>query len=296
MSRRATFLLMLLAALGAPGLWADSAQARSAERGAYIFAAAGCAGCHTDIKNKGQLLAGGRALETPFGTYFGPNITADREHGIGGWSDADFIRAMRDGVSPDGGHYYPVFPYPSFTLMTDGDMRDLKAYIFSLPTAATPNKPHEIRFPFRFRFLMAAWKLLFFEPGAYAADGARSAQWNRGAYIVRALGHCGECHTPRNVLGAVKADRHLSGTKAGPDGEPVPNITPHRTTGIGGWTGDEIAQLLRSGETPLGDEVDGEMWEVVKNGTSKLTSGDLAAVADYLKNIPAIAHQVFPGP
>ena len=217
------FCAFVLAAVSAPARAQDAA---AIERGKYIYTAAGCEGCHTDTKNKGAPLAGGRALATPFGTYYGPNITADKQHGIGGWSDADFIRALREGVSPSGEHYFPVFPYTSFTKMTDRDMLDLKAYIFSLPAVAQPDIPHDIKFPFGFRFTMVGWKMLFLDKGPLAPNPGRDAQWNRGAYLVEALAHCGECHSPRNFMGAVKKDRAFAGSPVGPDGDSVPNITP----------------------------------------------------------------------
>jgi len=201
-------------------------------RGAYVFAAAGCISCHTDFKNKGKPLAGGRALKTPFGTFYGPNITPDPVYGIGRWSDADFIRALREGVSPSGDDYFPVFPYTAFSQMTDGDMVAMKAYIFSLPAVARPNRAHDVPAPFRWRFLQRFWKWLYFAPGPYRPDPVRGAEWNRGAYLVRALVHCGQCHTPRNALGALDRDRWLAGADDGPDGEGTPNITPHRESGL----------------------------------------------------------------
>ena len=152
-------------------------------------------------RSEDSYLAGGAALLTPFGTFYGPNITPDPDHGIARWSDADFIRAMREGTAPDGRHYYPAFPYTSFTLMTDEDLLALKAYIFTLPPAAVPSRPHDLSFPFGFRGLMWTWKLLYLAPGPFVPDPARDADWNRGAYLVEGVGHCGECHTPRGFLG-----------------------------------------------------------------------------------------------
>ncbi len=261
------------------------------KRGAYIFHAAGCAGCHTDTKNKGALLAGGHALKTPFGTYYGPNITADKTHGIGNWSDADFIRALREGKSPSGDHYFPVFPYPSFTKMTDKDMRDLKVYIFSLPPSATPNKPHDINFPFGFRFSMIFWKILFFDDGAYQADPAQNAEWNRGAYLANALSHCGECHTPRNFMGALKGDMNMAGTPDGPDNGSVPNITSDKDTGIGKWSHQAIMDVLDGGMMPDGDFVGGAMTEVSEN-LAKISAEDRKAIAVYIKSLPPVRNKV----
>lgn len=281
------FYACALVALSAPARAQDAA---AIERGKYIYTAAGCQGCHTDTKNKGAPLAGGRALATPFGTYYGPNITADKQHGIGAWSDADFIRALREGVSPSGEHYFPVFPYTSFTKMTDQDMLDLKAYIFSLPAVAQPDKPHDIKFPFGFRATMVGWKMLFLDKGPLAPDPVRDAQWNRGAYIVQALAHCGECHSPRNFMGAVKKDLAFAGSPIGPDGDSVPNITPHEETGIGKYSAEEIGEILSSGLKPDGDVVAGSMEEVVQ-GTAKLSDDDRAAIVAYLKSLPPISTQ-----
>ena len=164
-------------------------------RGEYVFHAAGCVGCHTVKLGKRALLAGGRTLKTPFGVFHSPNITPDAEHGIGTWSEADFVRAMRFGVAPDGSHYFPVFPYTSYTRMTDDDLRGLWVYIRSLPPVGQKNKPHQVKPPFGWRFLVAFWKWLYFTLGPFRPDPARSAAWNRGAYLVDVLGHCGECHT-----------------------------------------------------------------------------------------------------
>ena len=271
---------------------AGEASAPSVEHGAYVFAAAGCAECHTDKKGHGKPLAGGRALKTPFGTFYSPNITPDPQYGIGRWSDADFRRALREGIGPDGTHYFPVFPYPSFTNMTDQDIRDLKAYLFTLPPVAQPNKRHQVKFPFGFRPLMAVWNRLYLARGPFRPESGRSATWNRGAYLVRALGHCGECHTPRNALGALDWDRPLSGTERGPEGNTVPNITPDKETGIGGWGEKDIAYVLETGFKPDGDVVADGMSEVVDGSTSKLSPEDRAAIVQYLKSLPPISHKV----
>jgi mono/diheme cytochrome c family protein len=259
------------------------------DRGAYIFTAADCGACHTDVKGKGPRLAGGRPLATPFGTFYSPNITPDLETGIGRWTDADFIRALREGVSPAGDHYFPVFPYPSFTRMTDQDILDLKAYIFSLPPVAQANRAHEIDFPYGWRPSVWFWKQLNFTPGAFTPDPAQSAEWKRGAYLVQALGHCGECHTPRGWLGGLDTSVAYSGTTDGPDGEKVPNITPDPETGIGTWSPADIVRVLRTGQLPDGDFVGSVMGEVVES-TSKLTDADRQAIAAYLAALPPVAN------
>ena len=268
----------------------DGVQAEMLTRGALLFGAGGCANCHTDTKKKGKPLAGGHAFETPFGTFYSPNISADRTHGIGGWSDADFIRAMREGEAPDGSHYFPVFPYTSFTNMTDADLLALKAHIFTLPAVAQPNQPHDVPFPFNVRFGQVFWKMLFFTKGPFRPDPQRSPEWNRGAYLSNAVAHCSECHTSRNMLGALDRDRWLAGTRKGegPEGLAVPNITPHPQKGIGKWSIEQIAEYLGSGQLPDGDYAGSLMAEVIENGTDKLSESDRRAIAVYLKSLPPL--------
>jgi mono/diheme cytochrome c family protein len=262
-------------------------------RGAYLAAAADCASCHTDRAHGGQPFAGGRALPTPFGTFYSPNITPDPDTGIGRWSDAQLRRALRDGVRPDGSNYFPVFPYPSFTNITGDDVRAIKAYLFAQPAVSQSNRAHDVSFPFSWRFLQYGWKLLFFTPGPFRPVLERSAAYNRGAYLVTGLAHCGECHTPRNWFGATEPSRILAGTSHGPDGKAVPNITPDRDTGIGNWSEQDIITLLKDGQTPEFDFVGGAMAEVVKN-TSRLDDADRQAIAFYLRSIPAIRSEKRP--
>ncbi len=283
------FLAVLAGPVGAQETSAAPAAPELA-RGAALFAAAGCQGCHTDVKNKGALLAGGRALATPFGTFYTPNITPDVETGIGGWSDADFIGALRDGLSPSGEHLYPAFPYTSYTLMSDDDMRALKAYVFSLPPVRQENRAHDLNFPFSWRPLLGIWKWMNFTAGAFEPNPAKSPSWNRGAYLVEALGHCGECHTPRGALGGLDRSRWLAGTTDGPDGGKVPNITPDEATGIGGWSASQVTGALRTGLLPDGDVVGATMGEVVENTTSRLSDEDRAAIAEYLLTQTAVAN------
>src|SRR5215831_12332950 len=261
-------------------------------RGAYLTTAAGCADCHTDSKQGGPPYAGGRALATPFGTFYAPNITPDPDTGIGRWSDAQFLDALREGVAPDGSNYYPVFPYPSFTNVTEDDVRAIKAYLFAQPAVRQSNQAHDVAFPFSWRFLLSGWKLLFFSPGPFQPAPERSAAYNRGAYLVTALAHCGECHTPRNLLGAMRSGQRLAGTPDGPDGQLVPNITPDPATGIGKWEKGDIVELLRTGTTPEQSRVKGAMRETVQDGLKYLRDEDLEAIADYLFAQPAIVHDV----
>ena len=255
-------------------------------RGAYLADAAGCANCHTDSAHNGQPYAGGLALATPFGTFYSPNITPDPDTGIGRWTDAQFLRALRDGVRPDGANYFPVFPYTSFTGIADEDARAIKAFLFSLKPVWQANRPHDVSFPFSWRFLQTFWKWLFFTPGPFRPDPEASDAENRGAYLVTALAHCGECHTPRNFLGGLEKSRWLAGAPSPePGGKRAPNITPDRDTGIGAWSEDDILTLLTDGHTPDFDEVGAPMSAVVKD-TARLTEEDRRAIAAYLKSVP----------
>ena len=262
---------------------AFSAAAQDAKRGEYLSKAAGCLGCHTEEKKDAVPYAGGRVLKTPFGSFFGPNITPHKEAGIGAWSEADFVRAMREGRRPDGANLFPAFPYPSFTKMSDADLRDLWAYLRSLPANATPSRPHELGFLYRWRFLVTVWKWFFFNPGPLVADAAKSAVLNRGAYLVQALGHCGECHTPRNFMGAPKQSLFLAGAKIGET--KASNLTPTRLKKYGDG---ELKELLKTGITEDGDVLAESMSEVVRNTTSQLTAPDLDAMVAYLRSLPAL--------
>lgn len=279
---------IVAAALIATGLGPAARADSPAERGAYLFLAGGCAGCHTDVKAKGPTLAGGRELKTPFGIFYGPNITPDPVHGLGKWTEADFRRAMREGVRPDGAYFFPVFPYPSFTAISDADLGDLWAYLKTVPAVAAPSRPHEIDFPFGWRFFQAGWRWLHFEEGPFKPDPKRPPEWNRGAYLVTALGHCAECHTPRDSTGGLDHELWLAGTADGPEGARVPNLTPAPKTGLAQWSLDDLIECLRSGFTPDGDVVGGQMFEVVDKGLSKLKPEDIRAIAVYLKALPPI--------
>ncbi|MBO39613.1 MAG: cytochrome C, partial [Rhodospirillaceae bacterium] len=171
--------------------------AQRLSNGQVLLHAGGCVNCHTDYENNGSLLAGGKKIKTPFGIFYSPNITSDKRHGIGNWSEKDFILAMRKGISPNGSHYFPAFPYPSFTFLTEKDIKAIKDYIFSLPGTPKPNEPHELTFPFNIRAGQVLWKSLYFTEGPFQINPNKSTQWNRGAYLSRAVTHCGECHTRR---------------------------------------------------------------------------------------------------
>lgn len=253
--------------------------APDASRGEYILHMSGCAACHTT--DSGTFLAGGRRLKTPFGDFIVPNITPDRATGIGGWSEDDLVRAMTEGISPTGGHYYPSFPYTSYTRMRREDIADLKAYLDTVPAVASAAGPHELGFPFSVRIGNFFWKLLFFAPGEFRPDLARDMEWNRGAYIVNGPGHCGECHTPRNFMGGIDGARALAGaTLPEGDGGKVPAIA-----GLG-WSVDDIEYGLETGFTPDGDVLGSSMADVITENTSKLSAADRRAIAVYLKSLP----------
>ena len=258
------------------------------KRGEYVFrAAAGCS-CHTDVGNDGRPLAGGRELKTPFGTFYSPNITPDTSTGIGAWREGDFVRAMTEGLSPDGEHYFPAFPYPSYTRMSESDLRDLWAFLVVQPAVEQQNDPHDLIPPFGWRWTVGLWKQLYFDRGPLQPDPSRSAEWNRGAYFVTGPGHCGECHTPRNWLGAPDAQRYLAGSADGADGEAAPNITPDPDTGIGRWQAADLAWLLRMGLKPDGDNVQGPMAEAIAGGYRYLSNADREAIAAYLLALPPL--------
>ena len=266
-----------------------AADASAVEKGRYLVTAGGCISCHTDYKKKGKPFAGGAPIPTPFGTFYPPNITPDKTHGIGTWSEADFIRAMRDGKRPDGAHYFPSFPYTSYTRITEPDLKAMKAYLSSIPAVAQPSVPHDISFPFSWRFLQTGWKLLFFKEGVFEPDPAQSEEVNRGAYLSNALAHCGECHTPRNMLGGLDYSQWMAGTPNGPEGEKIPNLTPDPKTGLT-WTVPEIVEYLKSGQTPEFDYAGSLMAEVIEHNTGKLTKDDLTAIARYLKSLKPVVH------
>jgi mono/diheme cytochrome c family protein len=252
-----------------------------AQKGAYLAKAGGCVACHTEEREGAVAYAGGRALRTPFGTFYGPNITADRDTGIGRWTVTDFIEAMRHGRRPDGANYFPAFPYTSFTHMTDADLGDLWAYLRTLPPVRRANQSHELRFPFGWRFAVGIWKRLYFTPGPLTDAPGVPPAVNRGAYLVRAVSHCGECHTPRNFAGGPARARELAGGK-GADGKRVPNLTPTR---LKSWSDDELREFFLTGVMPDGDAANKTMDEVIRNTTSRLTPADRDAMIAYLRTL-----------
>lgn len=246
------------------------------QRGAELAALGGCASCHT--APGGPPMGGGYALPTAFGTFHGPNISPDPTHGLGGWTREDFVRAMRRGRAPDGRHYYPAFPYASYTRMTDADLDALWAWLQAVAPVAQADLPHELT-RFERRGVLAFWKLLELDVGPLPEDPGVDPELARGRYLVDAVGHCGECHTPRNGIGGMKARHYLAGTTAEP--EPGPNITPH-ADGLVGWTFDDWMTLLSLGMLPEGDVVGGEMGRVVREGTAPLSEADRRAIARWM--------------
>ncbi len=297
MKKLAVFAL-LLAAAGLVWLffpWYGAAPEINAAgdpvRGKYVLHMGGCIACHTDEKNGGGFLAGGRALKTDFGTFYSSNITPDPNAGIGGWSTGAFVRALKEGLSPTGQHYYPAFPYPSYAKMTEQDLVDLKAYLDTVEPVGTPVRAHDLGFPFSIRQVLAVWKLLFFDRTPFEPDPGQSERWNRGAYLVQGPAHCGECHTPRNILGGPDQSRFLGGNPVGAEGKAVPNITPH-DDGIADWSAVDLVFALESGLTPDYDSFGSGMGEVVDDSTSQLTKEDREAMADYLLSVPPVAGKV----
>jgi mono/diheme cytochrome c family protein len=268
-------LALLIAIFYGQASVADEAQRL---RGQMIFELANCYSCHSDVDNDGKPLAGGRELKTSFGVFVTPNITPDVETGIGGWSEQQFIEALSEGLSPAGEHYFPAFPYTAYRSMTRQDMRDLFAYLSSLEPVNQANRPHRLKW-FVSKKLMGLWNLIngYLNPPLSTAQ-----QRNRGDYIVNALGHCGECHSPRNSLGMLERSRHLQGNAE----LDAPNITPSGKNGIADWSDDELTEFFRDGLYPDGDYVGGHMTDVIDNSSQKWSDNDLNAVIRYLRSLP----------
>ncbi|MEO0912062.1 MAG: cytochrome c [Pseudomonadota bacterium] len=259
-----------------------------AERGATIYAMGGCASCHS-AQGEGAdplVLSGGLALKTDFGTFHAPNISPHPEAGIGGWSMAEFVTAMQQGTRPDGAHYYPAFPFTSYTRMPVEDVMDMKAYMDTLPPSDVASLPHDLGFPFNIRRGLGLWKLLYLSDAPVMPESP-DAVVALGQMLVEGAGHCGECHTPRNAIGGHDKARWLAGGP-NPDGPgKIPNITPH-SAALGGWTAEDIAYYLESGFTPDFDSAGGSMADVIKN-TAQIPAEWRAAIAAYLKSVPDVA-------
>lgn len=254
------------------------------ERGKYLVDAGDCVACHTN--EKGKPFAGGRAVPTPFGTIYSANITPDRETGIGAWSDEDFYNAVHLGVRPNGARLYPAFPYPYFTKLERDDVRAIRSYLDTLAPIKNTPPANQLPWPLSYRTAMLAWDWLFFKPGTFQPNSQKSAEWNRGAYLVEGPGHCGACHNGKNVLGGDKSDRHLQGNPV--QSWFAPKLGSDEKSGLGKWQVGDIVEYLKTGRNKFSGAA-GLMSEVVENSTSKLTDADLHAIAVYLKDQPAAA-------
>jgi mono/diheme cytochrome c family protein len=250
--------------------------------GKALVEAGDCASCHT--ADPAKPFAGGKKIDTPFGGIFSPNLTPDRDTGIGGWSDADFYGALRYGIDPDGSRYYPAFPYPYFTKLTRPDIAAIRAYLATLTPFQNEAPPPELRFPLNFRVVMRAWNYLFLRPGILEPDQSKGTDWNRGRYLVEGLGHCGGCHTPKNIFGADKRGQAFAGGYV--QGWFAPRLDAAERSGLKSWSVDDIAEYLKSGRNGK-SHADGLMAEVVVNATSKMSDADVHAIAVYLKSLPA---------
>jgi mono/diheme cytochrome c family protein len=252
-------------------------------RGAYLARAGNCAACHTD--RGGAAYAGGKGIATPFGTVYAGNLTPDRATGIGRWDAADLWRALHHGRSRDGRLLYPAFPYPHYTLLTRQDSDALYAFLRSQAPVRQNNRAHDLRFPYNTQIALAVWRALFFAPGEFAPEPAKTAEWNRGAYLVRGLGHCQACHAPRNAFGATQEDRELSGGLIPLQNWYAPSLTSPAEAGMQDWSGDEVVRLLKHGTSRHGAAL-GPMAEVVYGSTQHLADEDLAAMASFLRDLP----------
>ncbi|WP_339487192.1 c-type cytochrome [Pseudomonas sp. EL_65y_Pfl2_R95] len=253
------------------------------KKGAYLAKAADCVACHTT--EKGKPFAGGVEFELPFGSLFSPNITADVDTGIGAWTDDDFVSAMQEGVGRDGKHYYPAFPYTSYTLMPKDEILAIKAYLFSLPAVKQAPIENSLSFPFNQRWGMFFWNALFLDNQRYEPDSKQSAEWNRGAYLVQGPGHCGECHTPRTMFQSLDADQQLAGAPI--QGWQAYNISSDPLHGIGAWSIENLTHYMATGYASGYGFAGGPMAAVVKHSLSQLTGEDQKAIAVYLKSTPA---------
>jgi mono/diheme cytochrome c family protein len=272
------------AAGAAPALAGAPATADVLARGEYLTRLADCAACHT-VPGSDKPFAGGVAFRLPFGTLYSTNITADAETGIGSWSDDDFVRAVREGLGKGGRHLYPAFPYTSYTQLSRSDVLAIKSYLFSLPKLRQAGRPNTLSFPFNQRWAMGFWNAAFFKSQRFAADPSKSPQWNNGAYLATALGHCGECHTPRNFGYGLEQGKEFAGEDL--QGWRAYNVTSDPSYGIGAWSDAEIAQYLTTGHADGHGSAAGPMGEAVAYSLQYLNPEDTAALVAYLRSVPA---------
>src|SRR5713101_1308151 len=293
---RAILATLLLCSAFAAGPARAEPSPEDIAHGKALVEAGDCASCHS--ADPAKPFAGGKRIDTPFGAIRrqirridrakgrvdAPNLTPDRDTGIGGWSDQDFYGALRYGVAPDGSRYYPAFPYPNFTKLTRDDILAIRAYLATLTTVRNTPPPPELRWPLNYRVVMRVWDYLFFRPGIFEPDQQKSTEWNRGGYLVEGIGHCGACHTPKNMFGADKRGRAFSG---GPvQGWFAPRLDGAERSGLKSWSVDDIVEYLQSGRNGRSN-AGGLMAEVVANSTSKMSDADVRAIAVYLKDLPA---------
>jgi mono/diheme cytochrome c family protein len=259
----------------------DLASKDMLARGEYLARAADCIACHT--VPGGAAYAGGVPFKLPFGVLYSPNITADKDTGIGNWSDDDFMRAMHAGIDKEGHPLYPAFPYTSYTALSRDDILSIKAYLFSLPTVSSPARENQLSFPYNQRWALSLWNAVFLHKQRFQPDQTKSEAWNRGAYLATALGHCGECHTPRNAAFALKGSEALAGEEL--QGWRAYNITSDKAHGIGGWSEQELADYLSKGHVAGRGTASGPMGEVVEHSLQYLTPSDISALVTYLRDV-----------
>jgi len=281
-SLAAILVYLVLCGAFAPRSEAAEPDAETIARGKALVEAGDCGSCHT--ADTAKPFAGGKRIGTPFGGVYAPNLTPDRETGLGNWSDDDFVGALRFGIDPDGSRYYPAFPYPYFTKLTRDDMLAIRAWLATLTPVRNEVPAPELRSPFNHRVLMRLWNFLFFQPGIIMPDQNKSAEWNRGRYLVEGLAHCGACHTPKNIFGADQTDQFLGGSRVG--NMFAPRLDGATRSGLKSWSVDDIAEYLQSGRNAK-SHAGPPMSEVVVNSTSKMSDGDARAIAVYLKSLPA---------
>jgi mono/diheme cytochrome c family protein len=278
--------LLLCTALVGQQARAEPPSAATIARGKALTDTADCASCHT--ADAAKPFAGGKRIETPFGTIMSPNLTPDPETGIGDWSDDDFYRALHEGVAPNGSRYYPAFPYPNFTKLTRDDVLAIRAWLATLNPVSHKPSPSQLRWPFNYRVVMRGWNWLFFKPGTFKPDPQKSEAWNRGAYLVEGAAHCGACHTPKNAFGAGRRGRAYGGGLIG--GWFAPRLDNAERSGLKSWSAGDIAEYLQSGRNGK-SHAGGPMAEVVVNSTSRTSDEDIQAIAVYLKDLPVGASE-----
>jgi mono/diheme cytochrome c family protein len=274
------------------GVPADFQETEALARGKYLAEAADCEACHT--AEGGVPFAGSRPFETDFGTLYSPNITPDPETGIGSWSDADFLKAVHEGIGKDGKNLYPAFPYAAYTYLTDADVLAIKAYLFSLPPQKSVAPANTLRSPYNNRGLMAIWSKLYNPNERFQPVADRTPTWNRGAYLAEALGHCGDCHTPRTALQALNNRRKFAGGIA--EGWRAYNLSSDKESGIGTWSPEDLEQYLKTGHSMNRGSAFGPMAQAVHLSFQKLTASDVSAIVEYVRSVPAVSTPDLPAP